>query len=267
MTSEAQLRKDLPSATVRIKGPGNRNAITPQIVGSLLQAFEDLQGEKRVRAVILTGSDEVFSSGTDLKLLSQQIAETESPSAPQVYEKWQEEVSQLLELVTAMLRFPKPIVAAVNGMAAGTGLALALACDFVIGGRSSCFAVPEARHGLMPGLTAPLLGFRIGNAAARRMVLSGAIVDSKAALDIGMMDEVVDDELVWARAQQLATELSRSAPASQMLAKQLCNETIGEALFVQLANGAANMAAARITESARRGVNAFVNKSKVNWDE
>ncbi len=267
MTSDVQLRKDLPSATVRIKGPGNRNALTPQLVQSLLQAFDDLRGEKKVRAVILTGSAEVFSSGTDLKALSRQIADADSPAALEVYAQWQEEVSQLLELISSLLRFPKPVIAAVNGMAAGTGLALVLACDFVIAGRSSCYSVPEARHGLMPGLTAPLLGFRIGNAAARRMVLSSTVLDSEKAFGIGLVDELVDDDLVWVRAQQWVTELAHSAPASQMLAKQLCNETMGEALFVQLANGAANMAAARITESARRGVEAFVNKSAVNWDE
>jgi enoyl-CoA hydratase/carnithine racemase len=266
MANAVQIRKDLPSATVRIDCPENRNALGPEVVTALLQALEDLHGEKKVRAVVLTGSDQAFSSGTDLKRLSQQMADVDSPSAPEILQGWHHEVEQLLELMTAILRFPKPVIAAVNGIAAGTGLALALACDFLIGGRTSCYSVPESRHGLMPGLSAPLLGFRVSNATARQMVLSSAIMDSGMALQAGLIDERVDDNLVWARAQQLATLLAESAPSSQQLAKRLCNETIGEALFVQLANGAANMAAARITESARRGVDAFLTRSRVNWD-
>ncbi len=263
MSESVSVRRDTPSATIRIDNPSSRNALTPGIVDQLLEAFDDLHGEKGVRGVILTGSGECFCSGTDLKSLARQITDLESNRS--IQQQWHSEVSQLLELVTGMLRFPKPLVAAVNGVAAGTGMALALACDFVIGGRSSIYSVPESRRGLMAGLTAPLLGFRAGNSVARRMLLLGQTVDATQALQFDIIDELVPDDMVWARANDLVNKLAEASASSQLMAKQLCNETIGEALFVQLSNGAANMAAARITDSARRGVEAFVNKQDIDW--
>ncbi len=263
MTASVSVRRDTPSATLRIENPDRRNALTPGIVDQLLEAFEDFHGEQGVRGIILTGGGECFCSGTDLHELSQQIAAAESDR--DIQQQWHTEVSKLLELITGILRFPKPVVAAVNGVAAGTGLALALSADFVIGGDSSSYALPESRRGLMAGLAAPLLGFRAGNSLARRMLLLGQGLDAAGALAAGLIDEQVPDDIVWARAHELVTQLAHASPSSQLMAKQLCNETIGEILFTQLANGAANMAAARITDAARRGVDAFVNKRKVDW--
>lgn len=265
MTNLIQIRKDLPSATVRLNADGNANALTVDMIGALRQAFEDLHGERKVRAVIVTGSDTVFCSGTDLKALGDAIGNLATPKLPDIQREWERESRACLELLVELLRFPKPVIAAVNGVASGTGLALAMACDFVIGGESAGLEVSEVRRGLMPGFTIPLLAFRAGNGVARRLALSGHRVDATEGLRVGIVDEVVDDDRVWARAHQLAGELAAAAPSSQQLAKQLCNETIGEALLTQLANGAANMAAARFTESANRGVEAFRQKTEPDW--
>jgi methylglutaconyl-CoA hydratase len=265
MPQPVTLRKDLPSATIRIDVPETRNALGPEVVCELIQAFDDLHGEQKVRAVILTGSDRAFSSGTDLKALARQLGDPDSLPDPSVMQEWRDEVTAMLDLLCQILRFPKPVIAVVNGDAAGTGLALALACDLVVGGVSSVYSVPETRLGLVPGLAAPLLGFRLGNARARQIVLAGARIDSDEALRIGLIDEQVADDLAWAKGLELAKNLAAASPASQQLAKQLCNETIGESLFTQLANGAANMAAARFTDAARKGVNAFLLRKTVDW--
>lgn len=265
MPQPVTLRKDLPGATIRIDVPETRNALGPEVVRELIQAFDDLHGEQKVRAIILTGSDKAFSSGTDLKALASQIGGPDTLPEPSVMQEWREEVTALLDLLCVILRFPKPVIAVVNGDAAGTGLALAMACDFIVGGVSSVYSVPETKLGLVPGLTAPLLGFRLGNVRARRLVLAAARVDADEALRMGLIDELVADNLAWAKGLELAKLLSAASPASQQLAKQLCNETIGEALFTQLANGAANMAAARFTDAARKGVNAFLSRGSVDW--
>ncbi len=265
MPETVKLRKDLPGATVRIDNPATRNALTPEIVAGLRQALEDLHGERKVRAVILTGNHDAFSSGTDLSRLATQIREAESNR--EILLQWHEEVAGTLELIQFMLQFPKPIVAAVNGCAAGTGLALALACDFIVGGSNSTFAAPEGRRGLVSGLVAPLLAWRTGPAVARKFILAAATLTATEAESFGLVDEIVADDMVWARANERVRALSESAAASLQLARQLCNETIGESLLTQLASGAANMAAARSTESARRGVEAFLQKRPVDWNE
>jgi methylglutaconyl-CoA hydratase len=264
MSEPVKLRKDLPGATVRMDDPASRNALGREMVAGLQQAFEDLHGEQKVRAVILTGGDS-FCSGTDLRALADdlRVAETQ----PEVLAKWHEEVAGLLDLFRFMLQFPKPLIAAVNGDAAGNGLALALVCDYVIGGTSSRYSVPEARRGLVPGFVAPLLAWRSGAAIARRMVLGAATLSASEALAAGVIDEVVHDDLVWARANEQVAVFADTAPSSVQITRLLCNETIGESLLVQLASGAANMASARSTEAARRGVDAFVEKRTVDWSQ
>ena len=136
---------------------------------------------------------------------------------------------------------------------------------FVVAAESSTFGLPEVKRGLVPGLAAPLLVRRSGINHAQRMILTGQTVDTETALRLNMVDEVVQADQVWARAHLWAGELAEGAPSSHQLVRQLINETISEELFTQLRIGAANMAAARSTEAARKGVQAFLDKRPVDW--
>ncbi len=261
MPDHLQIRKDLPAGTIIIKRPSHCNALTPRGIQELQTAFQDLHGEKQVRGVILTGSGDCFCAGTDLVHLHEQM------QCPDPESFWQEEVPDLLALLETILRFPKPVVAAVHGPARGTGLALMLACDYIVATPTSSFGLPEVQLGLMPGFAAPLLARRCRAGFANRLILTGGSIDVATARQEALVDEVVAADQVWARARQLVSELMAAAPTSLQLARQLLNETMGETLFTQLSIGAANTAAARSTEDARRGVASFVNKSSISWQD
>jgi enoyl-CoA hydratase/carnithine racemase len=254
MAQLVSVKKIVPSGTVILDWPERRNPLSRDVVSKLLEAFSDFHQERSVRAVILTGAGNTFCSGTDLREL-QETADEEL--APQM---WQDDVEQLLELIEVMLRFPKPLIAAVNGWVVGNGVALMLATDLVIAGRGARLALPEARRGLVAGLTMPLLAFRVGAGLAARLTLGTEELDAATCLQWGLFHELVDDQLVWARAHERASELAAGAGPAHQLAKQLLNETIGESLFAQLSIGAANMAAARTTDAAKEGVRAFLEK-------
>ena len=259
MPEHIEIRKDLPSGSIIIHRPERRNALTPRSVSELQTAFHDLHGEQSVRGVILTGAGECFCSGTDLLHLHEQM------QCPDPESFWQDEVPDALALLDTMLRFPKPVIAAVNGPVRGVGLALMLACDYVIAAERSTFALPEVRRGLIPGLAAPLLSRRCRMGFVNRFLMTGIEVNSETARAESVVDEIVADDLVWARSQQLISDFVAAAPTSLQLTKQLVNETISESLFTQLSIGAANTAAARSTEQARRGVEAFVEKNETEW--
>ena len=142
----------------------------------------------------------------------------------------------------------------------GSGLALLLAGDYVIAGESTRLWMPESLRGLSAGLTTPLLAFRGGAGNANRFLYQTGPMPASQAVALGLFHEVVADNLVWARAQQLAGDLSRGSAQSQMLAKQLLNETVGEGVLTQLAIGAAQVATARTTDAAREGIQAFLDK-------
>jgi len=254
-----EIRKDLPSGSIIIHRPERRNALTPRSVSELQTAFHDLHGEQSVRGVILTGTGECFCSGTDLLHLHEQM------QCPDPESFWQDEVPDALALLDTMLRFPKPVIAAVNGPVRGMGMALMLACDYVIAAERSTFALPEVHRGLLPGLAAPLLTRRCRMGFVNRFLMTGIEVNSETARAESVVDEIVADDLVWARSQQLISDFVAAAPTSLQLTKQLVNETISESLFTQLSIGAANTAAARSTEQARRGVEAFVEKNETEW--
>ncbi len=254
MSEFVLIKKHVPSGTIIINRPDRRNALSRDTVSALQQAFDDLHGERLVRAVILTGAGESFSSGTDLREVS------EIAKQPNAMFEWQADVEQFQQLLETMWRFPKPIIAAASGWCTGTGLALLLACDHVIGGESLRLWIPEALRGLSSGLTAPLLAFRIGAGRANRLLYDVQPIGSTAAHQLGVVHELVPNDFVWARAQQVANDMARGAPHSHLMARQLMNETIGESLLTQLAIGAAQTATARTTDAAAEGITAFLEK-------
>lgn len=255
-----RVRKDLPSGTVIIDHPERKNALSRIAIRQLQSAFSDFHQERQVRAVILTGSGDTFCSGTDLK----ELAETASQDDAQT--QWHEAAEDYLELIEAMLRFPKPIIAAVNGPALGFGAGLVMASDIVIGGTDAAIGWPEARRGLVASISAPLLAFRVGAGIASRLLLTGDVIDCDEALQYHLIHESVDNDLVWARAMEIAEQCAECAPTSIQLTKQMLNETIGEAIFSQHATGAAHSAAARTTDTAGEGVNSFLDHRAPDWD-
>jgi methylglutaconyl-CoA hydratase len=254
-----ELRVDEPSGTVTLNRPEVLNALSLASIRELTQAISDLHLERRVRAIILSGSGESFCSGTDLQELKETY-ELESP-----YERWYEEVTAFKELTELILRCPKPVIAAVNGWVAGTGLALMLAADLVVASEDCRLWVPEPLRGLSAGLTTPLLSFRLGNSSFHQSLFTGTPVPVKVAAGKGLIHEVVPNEYVWARSQEIAREIAGGARESHQMTKRMLNESIGENLFTLLSLGAADMATARITDAAKEGVQAFLEKRAPNW--
>ena len=173
-------------ATIVINRPEVCNALNVSLVHDLIEAFGDIHQEKRVHAVILMGKGDHFCSGVDLNDFAK-ITELESIDAqPAWFHAWQ----QLTELCETLLRFPKPIVAAVDGAAVGAGLAVALTCDLIIMSDRGRLVANAAQRGLIGGVTAPLLDFRFGGAIAARMLITGEGIDADEAYRLGMCCEV-----------------------------------------------------------------------------
>ena len=259
ISDNVQTRRDGPSGTIVINRPDRRNALSREIVEMISQALDDFHSERSVRAVILTGTGDTFCSGTDLYQLK------ETSESQDAFRIWHEEAKEFLELIEKMLRFPKPIIASVNGWVVGSGVSLMLASDMVVAGNGSSLLLPEALRGLNAGITTPLLSFRLGTSVTSSILYSGAPVSATEAKSLGLFHELVEDELLWAQCFELAKQCSTGARESHQMTKQLINETIGESLFTQLSIGAANMAAARTTEAAKEGVNAFLEKREPKW--
>jgi methylglutaconyl-CoA hydratase len=248
-----------PSGTIILNRPNKRNALTRQMIEDLAQAFDDLHQERKVRAVILTGAGTAFCAGMDLAEMQETAAQ------PDAMMQWHSDAVQYRELIDKMLRFPKPIIAAVNGPAMAGGAGLALASDIVLAAPEAKFGLPEPRRGIVAGLVSPLLVFRIGGSQAANLLLTARTIEAAEAQRIGLYHEIVPGDFLWAKAQDVAGEIAKSAPEALLLTKKLLNETIGEHLGTLLSSGAAASATARTTEAAREGLAAFLEKREAKW--
>jgi len=259
-----RVRVDAPGATVILDRPQHCNAVSTEMVRQLDSVLDDLQQEKRVRVITLTGAGAYFSSGTDLVEMGRAMERRDQHGLLElpVMQGFHAEVKAMQQVLELMLRLPKPIIAAVNGPALGFGAALVLASDYVLASPQAQIGWPETRWGLAPGLSAPLLRRRVNVAQATSLLCFGQTVDAPSGYRLGLFDEIVADHLLWAVAQRQAESLAALAPHAISLTKRLLCETIDEALFSQLAVGAANTAAARTTLEAIEGVLMFAENQR-----
>jgi len=247
------------TGTIVLSRPDKRNALTRQMMAEIEQAFRDLHLEKKVRAVVLTGSGPAFCAGMDLGEMSHTAQQNDA------YALWEQDARAYREVVETMLRFPKPIIAAVDGAAVAGGMGLVLASDIVVASGGAKFGLPEPKRGLVAGIVAPLLNFRLGGSRAAYLLLTGRLIDAPEAQQMGLVHEIVTSQQIWARSSQIAAECGQSAPEAIAMTKKMLNETIGDHLQTLLAAGAALSSAARTTEAAKEGRAAFLEKRSPKW--
>jgi methylglutaconyl-CoA hydratase len=259
MDNLVKVRVHAPSGTIILQRPDKRNALTRLMLLQMRQAFEDLHQERKVRAVILTGAGTAFCAGVDLTEIHATVHTSDA------LEQWHRDTIQLKQLFETMLQFPKPIIAAVNGPAIGPGAGLVLASDIVLGTPDAQFGLPEPRRGLVAGIVAPLLAFRVGAGQAANLLLSAQLINAQEALQRGIYHRIVPFDQAWAAAQERANQCAQSSPEAIQLTKRMLNETIGEHLGTLLSAGAAVAATAHTTEAAEEGLAAFVEKREPKW--
>jgi enoyl-CoA hydratase/carnithine racemase len=258
-TGTVQVRVDGPCGTIVLKSPSRCNALSRAVYHGLQQALDDLHQQPGVRAVLLTGHGEWFSSGTDLK----EMADSLDQETPQQF--WFADVNQQRAVLTSMLQYPKPIVAAVNGPALGTGLALVAACDLVLAAPQARFGFPEAQRGLSSGVGIPLIAFRLGAGQAGHLLMRGHTIDAPEAHRIGLVHHIAPYELLWAQGREWIHQIAQSSAVALAISKRVLNETVGESLVACLAAAAAATATARTTDHADEGVRAFLQKRPPKW--
>ena len=249
-------------ATIILDRPETHNAINPRMMEDLRTALSDVHQEKRVQAVVLSGRGDHFCSGLDLKVFSEIGAMEQQDALPQWFSIWR----QYTEVLEVMLRFPRPIVVAVDGAAIGAGLGLALAADMIVMSEKATLCAMAVRRGLVGGATTALLNFRFGASVAARMAMAGATIDAVEAYRLGMtVSQPVSSDQIWVAANEIAMQCADAPREAIQATKRVLNENIGEALIAQLSAGAADSATSCTTPSASEGIEAFVHKRDPNW--
>ena len=194
-------------ATIRLNRPRARNALTAEMKDGLLAALRRAAAEEAVRAVVLTGAGEAFCAGQDLKEHAEILASGAEPMAT---------VRQhYTPIITAVATMPKPVIAAVNGSAAGAGASLALACDFRVAARRASLLMAFARVGLGADSGASWTLQRLAGAArAAELLMLAEPLDAAGALAAGLFTMVVPDDEVQSQAARFAGRLAAGPTAA-----------------------------------------------------
>ncbi|MBP8810960.1 MAG: enoyl-CoA hydratase/isomerase family protein [Kofleriaceae bacterium] len=241
-----------PIARVTLNRPDKRNPIGPATCGELVHALAALGADPAVRVVVLTGAGPAFSAGGDLSAMGGGGGGGVPPAS-------------LVDLLTAMHRLGKPIVARVHGPALAGGLGLMVACDVVIASDAAVFGTTEIQVGLWPMMITAELVRNIGRKRTLEMMLTGRKLPAAEALAIGLVTEVVPPADLDARVDAVAASLADKSPAALRLgltafyaSADLDHEPALRYLEGELAKVLA-------LEDAAEGIAAFLGKRKPVW--
>jgi 2-(1,2-epoxy-1,2-dihydrophenyl)acetyl-CoA isomerase len=249
-----QIEVDGDIGTLTLNRPDSLNAMSPEMIGELVEAFSWLADQAPLRALILTGAARAFSAGGDVNWFKEGV-ESEEIDLPSNVRRGAEVLHQA---IIDLRRIPYPVIAAVNGPAAGAGFSLALACDIRIASEEAFFACAYGRIGASPdgGMTY-FLPRVIGPSKALELLLNDPNLTAQDALEAGLISEVVPADALIERANEKAAKLAAKSPHYIRMAKQLVAVSLENTLAEHLQLERHGIADSMGTEDLRAGVTAF----------
>jgi len=239
-------------ATVQLNRPTVLNAVNEEMLAALCELLRSLHTEPAVRAVLLTGSGRGFCSGAELRNLEALV---------NVRDIGETLRTLFHPVIREMRTLPKPIVVAVNGVAAGSGMSIALAGDIILGSEAASFCAAYSKIGLIPDAGCTFFLPRIvGENRAKAMAMLAEPVDAQEAFRIGLLHKLLPCEHLISEARAMARQLARMPTTAFALIKRALDSNAGRALEDQLELEATLQSIAVQTDDFREGIAAFLNK-------
>ena len=246
-TSEGQ------TLILTISNPEFRNALGPDIYAAGIEALNAAENNPDIRSVIITGEGSIFCAGGNLQRL--QANRREEP------EVQAQSIEGLHNWIDSIRTYPKPVIAAVEGPAAGAGFSLVLACDFVVAADNAVFVMSYSTVALSPdGGGSWALARALPRALASELLMTGERMGPRRLHDLGLVNRVTAPGEALAQALQLADNLNARAPNALASIKELINDAAGNTLNQQLAREQDHFVRNLHDANAGEGIDAFLNK-------
>jgi enoyl-CoA hydratase len=249
--------------TIVINRPERANSLDPETMSELGAAFTEAEHDDDVRVVILTGAGrETFCAGMDLKAFRQQSTDTNDGHS----EPGRDEPSKRVgtEVFTERV-YSKPIIAAVNGAAAGGGFGFVLACDIVVAAEHARFGLPEVKRGLVGAGAGSKAALRLPPAMTLELILTGDLIDAARARELGIVNHVVPADELLTRAEGLAQRIAANGPLAVRISKQIVYDVRRLVDDIDIAAVRALAAPAMRSGDAKEGAAAFTEKRTANF--
>lgn len=243
---------------ITLNRPEKRNALSPQLVGELKEAFQAFQVQSDVKVVVLQASGKAFCAGADLAYLQQLQRFTAEENVA--------DSKSLAELFQLIYEYPKPVIAKVQGHAIAGGCGLASVCDFIISVPEAKFGYTEVRIGFVPAIVSFFLIKKIGEAKASHYLLSGDLYDARIFAESGLIYQVAEvdqlDVVVKEFAQQL---VHKNSSASMEMTKELIASIGTMGISHAMEHAAQINSKARATNDCVKGIGAFLSGDALSW--
>jgi len=256
----AELRSSSVGRTMvlEIADPEHRNALGPDIYAAGVEALNAADGNPEVGSVVIAGHGGVFSAGGNLQRLlnnRQQPPEVQARS-----------IDGLHAWIEAIRTFPKPVIAAVEGAAAGAGFSLALACDFIVASQEAVFVMAYSTVALSPdGGGSWALGRQVPRALASELLMLGERIGARRLHELGLVNRVCEPGEALARALDLAERLNARAPNALASAKELLSEAVRQDLSTHLTAERDHFVKNLHHPNAGIGIDAFLQKKPARY--
>jgi enoyl-CoA hydratase len=243
-------------ATIRLNRPDAKNALNLELIAELGQAADLVARDGEVRAVIVTGGEDNFAAGGDIKEMSGKYA-------PDMLTAYGADLSGFEKIE----RIPKPVIAAVSGYALGGGTELALVCDMIVASETAVFGMPEITLGIIPGAGGTQrLPRLVGPNRAKELIFTGAFYDVHACREMGLVNKVVPVADLMEEARKLALRCIRNGAVALACAKACVNEGMNTDLYSGLAYERKCFSLLFSTEDQKEGMAAFKEKRKAEFE-
>ncbi|QQK80327.1 enoyl-CoA hydratase/isomerase family protein [Salicibibacter cibi] len=236
---------------IYLNQPETRNALAMEMRLALLQALEDAEQDDAIKCIVLTGSGKGFSAGGDISAMKKEIKPLEG----------RKRLQQSHPLLLKMLSMEKPIIAAVNGAAAGAGFSLTLLCDLIVASDEAFFVQSFVNIGLIPDFAAiHFLPALIGTQRAKELMFLGERISADDAQRFGIVNRVVSSDQLLPEVIDMAEKLGKKATAAMGMTKKIMNEHLNKDLKNLLEMEAQGQDICFQTEDFKEGVRAFFEK-------
>jgi E-phenylitaconyl-CoA hydratase len=257
VVSNLQITREAGVACLTLNRPDKRNAIDDATRDALTDAFAGFENDAAIRVVILTGAGTAFCAGVDLATPGNVPVQSSTAASP---------IVTRARLTAPLDAFNKPVIAALNGVAVGGGLELALACDLRIAATGARFGFPEARIGSLPGSggTQRLVG-AVGRSLAAQMLLTGEPITAEQALASGLVSELHAPDALMGRAFALARVIAENAPLSLIAIKKALRAATDLPLATGFELERSLYGALTLTQDREEGRKAFREKRKPDF--
>ncbi|OGS41032.1 MAG: crotonase [Euryarchaeota archaeon RBG_13_31_8] len=240
---------------IKINRPNNLNALNTETILELTKAIEELEKDKNIRVVILTGEGKAFVAGADIKQMKDM-----NPSEAKDFAKTGHNLMMNIE------NSHLPFIAAVNGFALGGGCEIMMACDICIAASSAKIGQPEINLGVHPGFGGTQRLPRIvGKMKAKELLLTGDLIDSNEAYRIGLINMVTPDDKVMEESEKIANKIANKSTVQTGFIKTLVNKGMDVDLKKACDLEISYFSQSFTTEDQKEGMTAFLEKRKPNF--